>query len=513
MNIQTERLENHTARLTVEVEQAAFEQAKQKAARKLSNRVNLPGFRKGKAPYHIVVRYIGEAAIVEEAVELLSNDLYPAALKETGLDPYGPGSVEDFTADPIAIVYSVPLAPTVDLKEYRGVRLPYATPTISDRDVERGLKRLREREAAVEPKDGPAEAGDYVTLDIHSHIHGESEGGHDGENFIHEHGFKFVLDENDDLLPGFSAQIVGAAAGDKREFELVIPADSEEFPNDQGKTVHFEVGVSGVAIITLPELDDDFAELVMGDEDDEDFDDEDLDGEEAAGEAGDSGEPVAESAEPAAEAEAEAESAEADEQPAREPYTLAQLRLKVREDLERASSEELKDQYASNMLQAIVEQADVRYPEAMIADQVEFMLERMDQQLRQQKLNLDDYKRLLNKTDEDLFNDYRDPAISTIRRSLVRGELFSREQLTPTAADMDAEFDRIAGGTTSDEQRAAIRSLFEGQGMGEYLREQLAERKLRDRLIAIGTGEAPVLTPPEAAEAAAETTEAEEETT
>jgi trigger factor len=504
LNIQTERLDNHTARLTVEVEQAAFEQAKQKAARKLSNKVNLPGFRKGKAPYHIVVRFIGEAAIVEEAVELLSNDLYPAALKEANLDPYGPGAVEDFTADPIAIVYSVPLAPSVDLKDYRGVRLPYATPTISDRDVERGLKRLREREAEVEPMDVPAEIGSYVTLDIHSHIHGESEGGHDGENFIHEHSFKFVLDENDDLLPGFSAQLVGAAPGDKREFELTIPADSSEFPNDQGKTVHFEVGVSEVAKITLPDLDDAFADRIMGAEDDDDLDDAELadDGDETA-DGNDAEAPVA---------EAESEEAEADEEPDHEPYTLAQLRLKVREDLERASTEELKEQYAANMLQAIVEQADVRYPEAMIADQVQFMLERMDQQLRQQRLNLEDYKRLLNKTDEDLFADYRDPAISTIRRSLVRRELFDLEQLTPTDADMDAEFDRIAG-PGNEEQRAAIRSLFEAQGMGDYLREQLAERKLRERLIAIGTGEAPVLTPPVAAEAAVPTTEAEEETT
>ena len=82
LNIQTERLENHTSRLTVELEATAFEQAKQKAARKLSNRVNLPGFRKGKAPYHIIVHFIGEPAIVEEAVELMSSYRYPAALKE-----------------------------------------------------------------------------------------------------------------------------------------------------------------------------------------------------------------------------------------------------------------------------------------------------------------------------------------------------------------------------------------------------------------------------------------------
>ncbi|MFN8378521.1 MAG: trigger factor [Anaerolineae bacterium] len=493
MNIQTERLENHTARLTVELEPAAFDQAKQKAARKLSNRVNLPGFRKGKAPYHIVVRYIGEPAIIEEAIELMSTDLYPAALKEADIDPYGPGSVEDFTADPLAIVYVVPLSATVDLKGYRSVRLPYEPPNVTDRDVERGLKRLQEREAVVEPTDQPAALGNRVTLDIHSHLHEEGQEGHEGQGFIHEHAFNFVLDANDDLLPGFSEKIVGAKTGDKLDFELTIPEDSEDYPADRGKTVHFEVGVNDVAFITLPELNDEFADRII------------------------SGEAEAEAEEEAAldeaestEEESEESAAETAESEARELATMAQLRIKVREDLEKASADEVKERYSTGVLNAIVEQADIRYPEAMIADQVESMLQRMDQQLRQQGMNLDDYKRLLHKTDEDLFNDYRDSAIDIIRRGLVRREFFDIEQLAITEADMDAEFDRIAG-ETSPEQREAIRSMFENQGLGEYLREQMAERKVRERLFAIGTGEAPELTPPAAPEPVV-TTESEEET-
>lgn len=537
MNIQTERLENHTARLTVELEPAAFEQAKQKAARKLSNRVNLPGFRKGKAPYHIVVRYIGEPAIVEEAVEMMSSNLYPLAIQESGLDPYGPGSVEDIQADPLAIVYSVPLAPTADLKGYRDIRQPYTPPDVTDRDVERGLKRLQEREADIEPTDEPAELGNRVTLDIHSHLHeagheghehegdegDEGHDGHEGQGFIHEHDFEFVLDENDDLLPGFSASLVGAKAGDNREFELTIPEDSVDYAADRGKTAHFEVVVNEVAHITLPELNDDFAELIISD-DDEDFDDDDLDDEvlaeaeiemlenaAAAAEEPEEAASAAETEEPVSTVEAEADSEDAGDDDY-VPATMAQLRLKVRADLERASTEEVKERYAAQMLEAIVEQSDVHYPEAMVADQVENMLERMDQQLRQQGMNLDDYKRLLHKSDEDLFNDYRDSAADIIRRSMVRREFFRLEQLATTDADMDAEFDRIAGESMSAEQRAAIRGLFESQGMADYLREQLAERMVRDRLFAIGTGDAPDLPAPAVPESV-ETTESEEETT
>lgn len=513
MNIQIERLENHTARLTVELEPAAFEQAKQKAARKLSNRVNLPGFRKGKAPYHIVVRYIGEPAIFEEAVELMSASLYPAALEESQLQPYGPGFIEDVKTDPLAVVYVVPLAATVDLKDYRSIRLPYEPPVVTDRDVELGLKRLQQEKAEAEVSDDPAEWGNRVTLDIHSHLHEEGQEGHEGQDFIHEHDRIHVLDENDDLMTGFSAKIVGASAGDKLDFELTIPEDDEEYPDDGGTTVHFEVTVNEVARITLPELSDDFAESVLFGDDDlgDDDQDDDLAGDDpevvevVAGEPAeaDEAEAVTETADDAADEAATAEP--------REPATMAQLRLKVREDLEAGATSELKERYIDEMLAAITEQADIRYPEALVVDQIGSMLERMDQQLRQQGMNLEDYKRLLHKSDEDLFNDYRDSAIDIIRNGLVRREFFDQEQLAPTEADMDAEFDRIAG-KVSDEQRTAIRGLFESQGLGEYLREQLAERKVRDRLFAIGTGEAPELTPPAAPETVV-TTENEEETT
>jgi trigger factor len=463
LNIQTERLDNHTARLTVEVEPERFAQAKQKAARKISQKINLPGFRKGKAPYHIVARYVGEPAIVEDAVEFLSNDLYAPALTETGLDPYGPGAVEDFKLEePMSIVFSVPLQPTVDLKAYREVRWTYVEPVVGDRDVEQALKQLLQREAVVEPSDQPAVMGNRVTLDIHSHIHTPDEEGAEEAGFIHEHGLEFVLDANDDLLPGFSEQFVGASKGDKREFDLTVPEDSADYPEQRGKTAHFEVTVNDVNHITLPALNDEFAARVTADEE--------------------------------------------------EPLTLLQLRMRLREQLLEAATSRVHDEYASRVLDLMVEQAEVHFPEAMIADQVSSMLETMDTQLRRQGLNLEEYKRLLNKTDEDLFNDYREVAAERIRRGLVRREIFEREQLAPTEAQLEAEFSRIVG-DTDPEQAALIRQMFESQGLADAVREQYSDRLVRDRLVAIGRDEAPELgAPAPEAEAAAPAPEAEADT-
>lgn len=462
MNIQTERLDNHTARLTVEVEAAQLDQAKQKAARRLSQKVNLPGFRKGKAPYNIIMRYLGEPAILEEAVELISNDVYPAALNEAGIDPYGPGEVQDFTNDPLAIVFSVPLAPTVDLKDYRNLRQPYSPRVVTDRDVEAGLRRLLQREAEVQPSEEPAALGDRVTLDIHSHIHEEGEEGHGGGDFIHEHGFQHVLDEADDPLPGFSAKILGAKPGDRLDFELTVPEDSEEYVDQRGQTVHFEVGVGEVVHITMPELNDEFAARVSAEEE--------------------------------------------------TPLTLDQLRERVRTDLERAAENTVNEAYANKLLDTITEQADIRYPEAMVADQVQSMLETMDQQLRRQGMNLEDYKKLLNKTDEALFSDYRDIAIGRLRRGLARRTLYEVEGLVPTDAQLEAEFERLTG-TVDGEQRAMIRTMFESQGFVDAMREQLADRLVRERLVAIGKGEAPDVPAADVTSEKTDTpTESEEET-
>jgi trigger factor len=100
LNIQTERLDNHTARFTVELDIDRLEQAKQAAAKKIAKRVNIPGFRKGKVPYKILLNYVGEGALLEDAIEILGNDIYKEALDQSGVDPYGPGQLEDFKVEP-----------------------------------------------------------------------------------------------------------------------------------------------------------------------------------------------------------------------------------------------------------------------------------------------------------------------------------------------------------------------------------------------------------------------------
>lgn len=460
MNIQTERQQDHTARITVELDVERLDQARKQAAQEISKKVNIPGFRKGKAPYRLIANYVGEAAILEEAVELLSNDLYKEVLPQTDLDPYGPGSLVDFKADPPALVYLVPLQPTVDLKDYATLRLDYAPPTVEDREVNLALRNLQEEQAVVEQSYQPAASGNRVTLDIHSHIieesdehaegdedaDGEEADTHDhehGEPFMHEHDGTFILDEEGEPVPGFNAALVGANAGDTRMFELSIPDDEAMYGDAAGKKAHFTVIVKKVEVVTLPALTDEFAARVTQEEE--------------------------------------------------KPLTLLELRMRVRENLEKASVERYREDFLRRAIDALVEKAEVGFPEAMIADQVETFLQDLDQRLRRQGMTLKDYMSIYKKSADDLYTDYRPMAEQTVKRSLVLRQLVSSETLEVSEDAINSEIDRVVERFESDRQ-GDIRKMFDTPQMRDSVRNDLLRDVVIDRIVAIATGE--VTAPP-----------------
>ncbi|MEP7290582.1 MAG: trigger factor, partial [Chloroflexota bacterium] len=370
MNIQTERLEDQTARVTVEIDTERLDAAKQKAAQQISRKVNIPGFRKGKVPYRVLLNYVGEPAIVEEAVELLGQEVYKEMLPQTGLDPYGPGMLSDIKTDDATptFVYIVPLQPSINLAEYRSIQLPYEEPETTDESVNRALKNLQEQNAVVEESHQPVALNNRLTVDLHSYIleahveaaeaasaeaeadladaevepatdeheheeeddhdheqeddHGHSHvAGEDGTPYIHEHDMQLMLDEDDEPTPGFNDALVGANVGDSREFVLTFPDDAEKYQDMAGKTVKYYVDVKKIESLTLPDLTDEFAARVTKDEE--------------------------------------------------KQLTLLELRMRVRENLKSRLEENYKSEYVRKALDQIVEGADIRFPEAMVADQVD----------------------------------------------------------------------------------------------------------------------------------------------
>ena len=495
MNIQTERLADHTARVMVELDSERLDQAKQKAAQRISRQVNVPGFRKGKAPYRILVNFVGEQAILDDAVELLSNDVYKEVLVESQLDPYGPGALENFQADPTpTLTFVVPLQPEVELGEYRAIRFGYEKPSIDDDAVNGAMKSLQEQQAVVEESHKPVALGNRVTVDIHSafvnpeedeaakesadevskedakaevtedstneapaeaeakdaltwqedthqHDH-DHEHEHDETVFLHEHDTPVIVDTDHELMPGFADALVGANVGDRRTFELVAP-DTDEFKDIAGKTVKFDVVVKKIETMTLPSLNDDLAARLTAEEE--------------------------------------------------KQLSLLELRMRVRENLETASQERYDTDYSSRVLNAMVEGAKIAFPEAMVVDEVEQFLQQMDQSLRQQGLTLNDYMKIYQKTIEDLFNEYRETGEQRLRRSLVMRQLILDEGISVTEDEVNAEIDRIVG-RFDDNRQTSVRKLFGDQAMRENVLNDLLRARTQERLVAIAKGEAPEIT-------------------
>lgn len=478
MNIQTERLADHTARVMVELDAERLDQAKQKAAQRISKQVNVPGFRKGKAPYRIIVNFVGEQAILDDAVELLSNDIYKEVLVESQLAPYGPGSLEKFEADPKpTLTFVVPLQPEVELGDYRSIRIDYEKPAITDEAVNAALKSLQEQQAVIEESHKPVELGNRVTIDIHSAFvdkdeseaeseaadekpaeeaeaapkdastwqedtHHDHDHSHDETVFLHEHDTPVIVDEEHELMPGFAAALVGANVGDRRTFELVAP-DNEEFADIAGKTVKFDVVVKKIETMTLPALNDELAARLTADEE--------------------------------------------------KPLSLLELRMRVRENLETAAQERYDNDYSNRVLDAMIEKATIAFPEAMVMDEVEQFLQQMDQSLRQQGLTLNDYMKIYQKSIEDLYNDYREMGEQRLRRSLVMRQLILDEGITVTEDEVNAEIDRIVG-RFDDNRQSSVRKLFGDKAMRENVLNDLLRARVQERLIAIAKGEAPEIT-------------------
>lgn len=458
LNIQTEHLDNHTARFTVEIDSQRMDKAKTQAARKIARRINIPGFRKGKAPYRIIAGYVGEAAIIEDAVEVLGNEVYRELMKQSDIQPYGPGSLEDFKLDEAPVfVFTVPLQPTVQLNDYRDIRADYEAPTVDDDMVDRAMRELRYQHALVEESASTVAPHNRVMVDIHSEFiddapEPEARDSDDepaatlpakGDEFVHRHDALIVLDpENEPVVPGFIAALEGAAVDEEREFELPIPEDREDYKDIAGRTVNFHVTVKRIETVTLPELNDEFAARVT--EEDE------------------------------------------------TPLTLLELRMRTRKQLEEEAERLAENEYANKVLDKIVEQATVSFPEQMVMDQAEDMVGDFEQRLRQQRITLDDYYKIANTTREAILEQYREPAVRYLQRSLTLREIMLNEQVKIDAADINAEVDRILSQFGDESER--FRQFFDTPQMRESITNDLLTRKVMERIGQIGKGAAPDLT-------------------
>lgn len=252
MKISTQRLPESQVLLEIEVDPEQMERSLDKAQRRLAQRVEVPGFRKGKAPANMLERHIGRARVVHEALDILIPEAYNQALEEQDIDAIDQPSIEVVSEEPLAFKATVPIRPTVDLGDYESVRVKREPYSIDESEVDKALDDLRRRYAVHEPVERPVQTGDIVRADVLGVI--------DGQEVYKEDDAEFRLREGATvLLPGVAEGIVGAEKGAPKEIPVTVPEGERPL---SGKSGTFTVTVKEVKQEVLPNLTDDFAREV-----------------------------------------------------------------------------------------------------------------------------------------------------------------------------------------------------------------------------------------------------------
>lgn len=357
-----------------------METYKKRAAAKISSRGNIPGFRPGKAPYHVVARTYGEAAITEQAVDLFIDAEYSNILKEADVNPGASGTLENIESmDPPKFIFRVPLAPEVDLGDYLSIRMDYEWKAPDQSAVDAALEDLRQMYASTETVERAIEFGDYVLLDVKSET-----------PELNRTGFAtFVRKEDRDTewpYNGFAKELVGLKAGESKTIEHTFPEDWD-LEELRGKTVAIEATIKTVRGVTLPDLNDDFAKMT------------------GTGE------------------------------------TLDQLVEAVRKDVETRSQNDYDDKYFVDLIEKLKESVTIKYHEHTLEHEGEHVLNELANRLSQQGMDLETYFKMRNTAREQFIEEEVKPvAKKRLERGLILDEIVRREKIQLDDEALNAEY-------------------------------------------------------------------------
>ncbi len=248
ISVTTESIGKRDLRLTVEIPEERVQQEMRRVAREISAQVNIPGFRKGKAPYSVVLQRYGEERLREQVAEDLTREFYRAAIQQEGITPYGPASLEGIQLNPMRLTFTLPLPPVVRLGDYRSLRVEFPSVEVTDEEIRNVLEDIRQENAVSEPVEGRgAQPGDLLQIQVEGRTDG-------GELFLKDDDAEVVLDPEDTYpAPGFYRALEGMTPSEERTFRLKMPNGQ---PSEEAE---FRVRLQALYNRILPELDDDLA--------------------------------------------------------------------------------------------------------------------------------------------------------------------------------------------------------------------------------------------------------------
>jgi trigger factor len=397
VKVSTERIPQSQVVLEIEVEPERLERSLDAAYRRIVQRTNVPGFRKGKAPRSMVERQVGHDTLLQEALDSLIPEVYQEAIEQEDIDAIELPQMEMVSTEPLVMKVTVPVRPTVEMGDFHHMWLPRDPVVVPEERVEEALDQLRHRYANLQPVTRPADWGDVITADVRGAI--------DGRTLFDRSNIEFQLRKDRPVfLPGLAEEIVGLEKGAEKEVELPLPGD---FPERElaGKGSRCRVIVHEVKEEQLPELDDGFARLV---------------GEGFAG--------------------------------------IDALRQRLREDLHKAEEEAELDRYQDQILTTLAESAQIEYPPVLVEKEIDHLLR--DQLGPSGERGMEQYLQRIGKSEEELRGQLRESAERRVRHSLLLSEVAEVENIEVDEKEVIEEAERMisAAGAQAEEFRRVFGS-------------------------------------------------------
>ncbi|MCI6690149.1 MAG: trigger factor [Candidatus Choladocola sp.] len=416
MSVQVEKLEKNMAKLTIEVPAENVEKAIQGAYNKMKKSINIPGFRKGKAPRQLIEKMYGKEVFYNDAIDAMLPSAYSDAVEECGEEIVSHPQIDVVQIEsgkPFVFTATVAVKPAVELGEYKGIQVEKAPIEVKDEEIEAQITKEREANSRTVTVDDRAVAqGDIVTLDFEGFVDGVAFEGGKGENY------DLTIGSNT-FIPGFEDQLVGAEIGKELDVNVTFP---EEYGAKElaGKAAVFKCKVNGIKVKELPAVDDEFAQEVS------EFD------------------------------------------------TLDEYKADIKAKLLKEKEDEAARAKEDAVIGKIIEGAKMEIPDAMVEYQTRQMLDEFAQRIQSQGISLDQYFQFTGLTEEKYMEEMKPRALQNIQSRLVLEAVAQAENLVAEEADIEEEIKKMADMYKMEADK--IKELL-GERQMEEMKKDIAVQK------------------------------------
>jgi trigger factor len=422
MSLQVEKLEGNMAKLTIEVSTEDFEAAVEKAYQKNKNKLSVPGFRKGKVPRKMIEQMYGKEVFFEDAANIIIPSAYSDAVDECTEEIVSQPTIDVVQLEagkPFVFTAEVALKPEVTLGQYKGIEVEKADTTVTDEEIEAAINQERENNArTVTVEDRAVKDGDMTVLDFEGFVDGEAFEGGKGENY------PLTIGSNT-FIPGFEQQLIGAEINKEVEVNVTFPEDYQA-ENLAGKPAVFKCTIKEIKEKELPELDDEFASEVS------EFD------------------------------------------------TLAEYREDVKKNLTQKKETEAKNEKEDKVVDAIIADAKMDIPDAMLTTQQRQMSDEFAQRIQMQGISLDQYFQFTGLTKEAFLEQLKPQALKRIQSRLVLEAVAKAENLEVSEEEYKEEIKKMAESYRMEEDKL---TEMIGEFEAKSIKEDLCVRKAADFVV------------------------------